>query len=129
MTKLTIRQLTDLVGSEVDNPEARLERIFEWEHSRRTELAKWVLTAAAALFVPVALSGLKGDFTKGIPGWWIVAALFGAVLLAVLGMVMLYRANRLQHVYIASMSLLGDIKRIAPFIHRYREEIDRRWKQ
>jgi hypothetical protein len=127
MIRLTIREVINLVGSEVPNPEVRLEKVFDWAHSRRMELVKWVLTASAALFVPVAVAYLKGELSKGTPTWWVVGALFGAVLLAVFGLGMLYRAKQLHRTYVAAVSLLGEMKKIAPFLQRYREEIRRRW--
>ena len=127
MIRLTIRELINLVGAEVSEPEARLEKVFDWAHTRRMELVKWVLTASAALFVPVAVAYLKGDIARAIPAWWVIAALFGAVLLAVLGLIMLYQARQLHRSYVAAISLLGEIRKIAPFVQRYREEIERRW--
>lgn len=129
MKKLTVGELTDLVGAEVTDAEARLEKVFDWMHTRQMELAKWVLTASAALFIPVAIAYLTGNIAKGTSPWWVVAALFGGVLLAVLGLGMLYYAQQLYKTYLAAISLLGEMRRIAPFIQRYREEIERRWNR
>lgn len=127
MIRLTIRELTSLVSSEVADPEVRLEKIFDWEHARRMELVKWVLTASVALFIPVAVAWLKGDIGAPTPAWWVLGALFGAVLLAVLGVSMLYHAWQIYRTYLAAITLLGELKKIATFVQRYREEIGRKW--
>jgi len=91
------------------------------------ELVKWVLTASAALFVPVAVAYVKGDIAQATSAWWVLTALFGAVLLALFGLIMLYQARQIHRTYVASIALLGEIRKIAPFVERYREEIERRW--
>ncbi|MGD0662843.1 MAG: hypothetical protein ABSD38_32730 [Syntrophorhabdales bacterium] len=111
----------------ISDPEVRLEKVFDWAHTRRMELVKWVLTASAALFVPVAVAYVKGDIAQATSAWWVLTALFGAVLLALFGLIMLYQARQIHRTYVASIALLGEIRKIAPFVERYREEIERRW--
>jgi hypothetical protein len=83
---------------------------------------------AGALLVPVAIAFIRGEVGKDTSALWIVASIFGAVLLAALGLTMLFQAQQIHKTYIATQSLLGEIIKIAPFIQRYREEIERRWR-
>jgi hypothetical protein len=126
MIKLTIKELIDLAASGATAPEVRIEKAFEWAHARRLELVRWILAVAAALFVPVAVAFVRGEVAKETSAWWLVAPAFGAVLFALSGVVLLVQARKIHRTYIATQSLLGEINKIAPFIQRYREEIERR---
>lgn len=122
MASLKIRDLFDLVSSEVSNPDKHIEKVFDWVHGRRLELAKWLLAVSLAVSAPVLLAYFKGDLTGTISPWWVIVAVFLAVLLAVSGLVVLLRTGRLHRTYLVTQSLLGRIQQIAPFISRYREE-------
>jgi RsiW-degrading membrane proteinase PrsW (M82 family) len=128
MIRLTIKQLIDLAASGAIAPEVRIEKAFEWAHARRLELVRWILAVAGALLVPVAIAFVRGEVGKETSAWWLVASVFGAVLLALLGVGMLLQAGQIHRTYIATQSLLGEINKIGPFIQRYREEIERRWR-
>jgi hypothetical protein len=124
MIRLTIRDLIDLVASGVPNPESRLEKVYDWAHARRLELVKWLLASAVALFAPVMIALARGDLGPGASGsiWWLASALFGAVSLAVAGAFMLVQTRRRYRAYLAAQALLGEIRKIAPFLQRYRQE-------
>ncbi|MBK9240906.1 MAG: hypothetical protein IPL75_11725 [Acidobacteria bacterium] len=126
MVKLSIRDLIDLVASGVPNPEARLEKAYEWSHARRLELVKWILAAAIALFVPLAVGYFREEFGKTIPAWWALGAMVAAAALAVLGITMLILTGRAYRSYLAAQSLLGEIRKIAPFLDKYRQELERK---
>jgi hypothetical protein len=78
--------------------------------------------------VPVAIAFLRGEVGKTTSPWWLFAAVFVAVLLAALGLGMLLQTRQAHRTYIATQSLLGEINKVSPFIRRYREEIERRWR-
>jgi hypothetical protein len=117
----------DLVASGVPAAESRIERIFEWAHARRIELVKWLLAVSGALFVPVAIAVARGEVRTESPTWWLVSALAAAVALASAGLGMLFWTARTHQTYLATQALLGELQKIAPFIRRYRDEIERRW--
>lgn len=124
MVQLTIRDLIDLVASGVPNPESRLEKVYDWAHARRLELVKWLLASAVALSAPVVIALARGDL--GLSGshsiWWLALTLFGAVGIAVAGAFMLVQTKRRYRAYLAAQALLGEIRKIAPFLERYRQE-------
>jgi hypothetical protein len=122
MPRLSIKELIDLVASGVASPEQRLDAVFEWAHARNLELAKWLLAVAGALFVPVLISYFKGELSQPGASWFVLSAIFGSVLLSVLGLLALIRSHRSYQTYVATQSLLGQLQRIAPFLQRYREE-------
>jgi hypothetical protein len=124
MVPITIRDLIDLVASGVPNPESRLEKVYDWAHARRLELVKWLLASAVALSAPVVIALARGDLgpsgSRSI--WWLALTLFGAVGIAVAGAFMLVQTKRRYRAYLASQALLGEIRKIAPFLERYRQE-------
>ena len=128
MIKLSIRDIASIIGSDVNDPEKRIDIVFEWAHTRRIEFIKWVLTASVALFIPVVVGVFKGEISGTTSQWWALVALFGSVVLALFGLTLLYQAKQLHKTYLSTISLLGDMKRIAPFIQRYREQIERQWR-
>jgi hypothetical protein len=120
--RLSIEDLINLVASGVPDPVSRIERVFEWDHSRRIEVVKWLLAASIALFIPVVVAYLKGDIISVRSSWWMFALLFCSVLLAVLGLGLLYRTRRIHRSYVFTLSLLGELQKISTFLQRYREE-------
>jgi len=126
MVKLSIRDLIDLVASGVPNPELRLEKTYEWSHARRLELVKWILAAAVALFAPLAVGYFREEFGKTISPVWALGAMAGSAALAALGITILILTGRAYRSYLAAQTLLGEIRKIAPFLDRYRQELERR---
>lgn len=131
MVKLTIRDVIDLVASEVPNPESRLEKVYDWAHARRLELVKWLLATGVALFAPVVVALARGELIQSGSGsssgsgsqLWLGLTLFGAVSISIAGLVVLIQTRRRYRAYLASQALLGEIRKIAPFLERYRKEL------
>jgi hypothetical protein len=124
MIRLTIRDLIDLVASGVPNPESRLERVYDWEHARRLELVKWLLASSIALFAPVVIALAKSDSTTDGSGrtWWLTVTLFLAVCIAFAGALVVAHTKRRYRSYLAAQALLGEIRKVAPFLERYRQK-------
>jgi hypothetical protein len=119
---LQLSHIVDLVLHETAEPEKRLEKLFDWYVQRWLEIAKWLLgiaaTITAALIValvtkPDVISRVTIGFTLFSA---IVSALagFGAILVA-------YHAN--TH-FVVSLSLLGRLQKVKPFLIKYRQSID-----
>lgn len=125
MVRLSIKDLIDLVASEVPNPEVRLEKAYEWSHARRLELVKWILAAAVALFAPLVVGYFREEFGKTLSPYWALAAMAGSAALAAVGIIILLMTARAYRSYLAAQSLLGEIKKIGPFLDRYRQELER----
>lgn len=123
MNDLSVRDIVDLVASQVAEADQHIKQLFEWEHSRRLEVVKWELAAAAAFFVPVAVAFFKGEISETTPSWWLLAALFACVLFAITGFIQLYKMKRWQRNFIAAIKLLSQLQEISPFIRRYRNNI------
>jgi hypothetical protein len=74
------------------------------------------------------VSFFKDELSKGLSRWWLVAAVFGSVTLAVISIGILLRVRQMYRAYLAAQSLLGEVRKIAPFLERYRNEVERRWR-
>jgi hypothetical protein len=122
VTNIRIRDLIDLVASGVSDPEARLEKIFEWIHSRNLEIAKWFLALAAGLLAAAAVGLLKTEATARISLPILELTLFAATLAAAAGLFTLTRGSRLYRRHLAAQALLGEITKIRAFISSYRSQ-------
>jgi hypothetical protein len=123
---LKVRDLIDLVASKVPDPESRLEKAYDWSHSRRLELVKWLLTSAVALFAPVVVALAKGELLSSTSRWWLAGTLFGALTVAIAGISLLVATRKHYRSYLAAQALLGELTKIGPFIERYRQEIPKK---
>jgi hypothetical protein len=126
MFPLTIRDLLDLIASGVQDPQARLEKAYDWAHARRLELVKWLLASAVALFAPVVVALAKGELQSSGSRWWLATTLFLSVSTAIAGVSLLLTTRRQYRAYLAAQTLLGELTKIAPFVERYRREIPKR---
>lgn len=121
MNKIILRDIIDLVASEVPDPEARLEKMFEWAQSRNLELAKWLLALAAALIAAVGVGVLKTDANTHISDAVLRLNLFVAGGSAFGGLIVLWRGKRIFRAHLAAQTLLGEVTKIRSFVERYRE--------
>lgn len=121
MKNLLLKDLIDIVASEAQVPEARLEKIYDWVIQRNLEISKWLLgltaTVAATFLITLFKEELKSPF-------WLNIIIFIAMLLSgSYGFLRLYRYRQIQREYIAALKLHNDLKRISSFIQKYRNEV------
>lgn len=116
---MRIRDLLDLTESNTPEPEKRVEKVFEWRHTRVLELGKWALSAAAALALALVASLLKDELKIGRIGEGVLLALVAFFFVS--GFLTLLRGNRLQQEYTAALSLLARLATMRTLIQRYRQ--------
>ena len=115
---MKIRELLDLVASNAPEPEKRVEKIYDWRHTRLLEIAKWALGLSAALAVALVVSTVKDELHVGR---LIRASVVGIdVCLAVVGIIALLRGERMQKEYAAALGLLARLTPFRDLITRYR---------
>jgi hypothetical protein len=56
MKDISVKDLADLVVSEVPEADSRIEKLFDWHFQRDTMITKWILGIAASLGVTTLLS-------------------------------------------------------------------------
>lgn len=122
---LKVRHLMRLVASGNANPQAVLEKSFQWEHERRMELAKWLLAVSSALLAAVVAATLSRGFRiragfMDLPyTYWLMG---GAGLLAAAGVIIFLRAQVLHRRYVLISALLAELEGIRPFLKRLARE-------
>src|SRR4051812_13309823 len=116
---MRIRELLDLAESNAVEPEKRIEKVFEWRHTRMLEIAKWLLGAGAALALALAASLLKDELKvgRGIQPTLVALIAFAFVT----GFLTLARGARLQREYTAALSLFARLTAMKALIQRYRQ--------
>ena len=120
MRDCTIRDIIDLVVAEVPEPEARLEKMFEWHFQRVQTIAHWFLTTTAALLVAVLVGAFGADWQLSL--WQTGLILLCAIATASYGLYLLWKLRALAAQFVASLKLLSEFRSIRPFLLRYRNE-------
>lgn len=115
-----IVQLMDLVVADISEPEARLWEIYEWQHTHRMTTAKALTGVAVTILVGLVAALVRGEVKISVvqAGLLIVAVI-------VIGGIGLFRYSRLSNLhieYLASMRVLGDLKRMHPFLIQYKRQ-------
>jgi hypothetical protein len=118
MERMPIREIIDMVISDVADPDERLEKMFDWEHERNIEVIKWILGASAAIFVAVLAAFFKGDVKA--PAWQLPAGLISSLLSGTYGLYRLRQMRKSYRNYVGALRLLSEFKRIETFLKRYR---------
>ena len=67
MKDITLKEIIDLVDSDVPEAELRIEKMFDWHFQRDMTITKWVLGAAASLSVAVLVAFSKAELNLK---WW-----------------------------------------------------------
>lgn len=120
---LRIRHLLELVASGITEPYKVVEKSFEWDHSRRLEVAKWSLALCSSVVVAIAASILAFRQTGQDPlanvllvyGLFIAAGIFAG-----LGAVFFWRARVMHQRLIFAASLVARLMEIQTFLKRLR---------
>jgi hypothetical protein len=118
-SKLLLVDLMRLVEADDADTDAVIKASFDWEHTRRLEIAKWLLaTGATAIIAVFALLA-----RQELPSRWILIVLPSAGgLLAMTGYIALHRASVVHSRFVQTSILCARLKDIQPFLQRLRHE-------
>jgi F0F1-type ATP synthase assembly protein I len=117
----SLKDLMQLVASDAEDPHKILEKEFEWRHSRRIEIGKWLLTLTSSIVVAIAVAILSDKFATAAAGYLYISLVI-AIVSGVSGIVMLLRAYIIGRAYVRAAALLGDFIKLRPFLKRLRLE-------
>ena len=121
MKDLTLKELEDLVISELPDSEKHIQQMFDWHFQRDMTITKWVLGAAASLFIAVLIAFFRGELTVA---WWQPAiVILSSILSFIYGISRLIQMRNLHKQFVSSLRLLTELKKILPFIKKYREAL------
>jgi hypothetical protein len=116
---LQLVDLMRLVESEGSDLDAIIKAAFEWEHTRRLEVAKWLLATGAAAVI--AVFTLLARETP--PANWVLIVLAGAgSVAATFGLAALRRAGVVHSRYVQTSILCARLGSVRPFLSRLRQE-------
>lgn len=119
MKDISIRDLADLVVSEVPEADSRIEKVFDWHFQRDTMVTKWILGAAASLAVSILIAFFKAEIS---PNWWQTCFLIALpVGTSSYGFYRLVHMRSIHRQFVSALRIYNDLKRIKPFISKYRE--------
>lgn len=101
--------------------QALVYKIYEWEHSRRLEVGKWLLAVAAALVATVITLAAKGE-PAPLPYYVLPVATLGAGLAAMSGIVTIWSARVISVNLARTTALVARFVAIRTFLSRVRKD-------
>lgn len=118
MKDITLKELIDIAVSEVPTPDDRIEKMFEWHFERELTITKWLLGAAASIFVAMLISYYKKEFDVEL--WQIILGILFVLFSFSYGIYRLYRLRNIHKQFVAALTLMKELLNIVPFIKTYR---------
>lgn len=118
MKDISIKDLADLVVSNIPEADSRIEKIFDWHFQRDTMITKWILGAAASLAVSLFIAFYKSE---NAPNWQVTCLLCTLPLAtSSYGIYRLVQMRSIHKQFVSALRIYNDLKRIKPFIEKYR---------
>ncbi len=119
MKDVSIKDLLDLVVSNIPDPENIIQKMFEWHLEREITIIKWVLGFAASLTV----AGFVAYFNPNThPNQWeIVLFLSGVMITAFYGAFRLWQLRLIHKQFVSTLTLVYRLKTLSPFLSKYRQ--------
>ena len=118
MKQIQISSLIDIASSGVEDPEARIQKLFEWRFDHAMSVAKWALGLAASLVVVVLVAYFRAptniDLTE------LGYALLAAFISGSYGVYVLFRLRSINAEFVSALTLLARLRDLAPFVIRFR---------
>lgn len=96
-----------LLAAGAESPQ-RLKEMLDWRMQRGTMVVKGMIGGSIGLLTPLVLAGFKDELK--IPLGVMIAAVIGALLVALPGLYVLYRLSRLSSGYAALLSELDQLR-------------------
>lgn len=118
-SRMLLVDLMRLVESETADANAVVKAAFDWEHARRLEIAKWLLTTGGAAIIAVFALLAKQE---SLATWLLICLPSGGGLLATVGYVALHRAGMVHSRFVQTSILCARLKDVQPFLQRLRRE-------
>ena len=121
MLDLKIKDLLDLVASDVPDAETKIQKMYEWHFDKVKMISQFSVGAAASLFISIFLTFLQT--TSQIDWWKLLLIVLMALSTGIYGAYQIYQLRALHRQYVTALKLLFEFKKIRPFLLRYRENI------
>lgn len=119
MKDISIKDLLDLVISEVPDAETRIQQMFDWHFQRNMMIIKWIMGAVASLVIAALVAYFKAEIKLN---WWqATIVIFFPLSGSTYGIYRLYHIRSMHRQFVSALKIYNELKKIFPFIHRYRE--------
>lgn len=118
MKALQVADVLDLAAAESSDAEDRLQKVFEWDFERTMTSARLLFAAAGSVIAVMLAALLRVDSV--LTAWHVFVFTASSAVLAISGMVILWRIRKLHREFLAALQLLNSAKRLGPLLARYR---------
>jgi hypothetical protein len=130
MKDITIKELIDLAGEDVSNPDENLIKVYEWHYERKMTMIKGSIGVAISLVVSLIIAYFEADSEENNFNHWevLVPVCISFFLIMSYGFYELYKIRKLGNNFVGAIILLNKFKSIKPFIKKYRSSKIRKRK-
>ena len=118
MKDITLKELVDLAVASVSEPDSRIEKMFDWHFERELTITKWLLGAAASIFVAMLISYYKQEFN--VATWQIILGIIIVLASFSYGIYRLLKLRNIHKQFVSALKLLKELTNIVPFLRTYR---------
>ena len=118
MNDIQVKDIIDIVASDVPDPEKKVEKLFDWRYGREIEMVKFLFGTGISFLIALGVAVVKDG--ANISAGQIEGGVAASAVLFGYGTYKLFTLNRQGKEYLAALRLLADIKRIQQFVIRYR---------
>lgn len=121
MKDLRVKEIIDLVVSDVPDAEDKIKQMFDWYFDRVKTTSQWILGAAASLLVSVIVAFSEGKLNTHTASLWKPAvAISLSMATGTYGVYRLLQLRSIQQQFVASLKLLSDFRKIRLFLAKFR---------
>ncbi|MBP2312993.1 hypothetical protein [Azospirillum soli] len=120
MKDLRVKDIINIVTSDVPDGEKKLEKLFDWRYGREIEMVKFLFGAGISFLIALGVAVVKDG--ASITPAQIEGGLAATLVLFLFGLFRLFVLRRHNREYLSAIKLFSDIKRIQKFLIMYNKE-------
>src|SRR5437867_493460 len=113
MRDLTVRDIMDLVTSDVKDAEDRIQTMYSWHFEQQMTLIKFLIGGSGSLLAAVLIAVFKAEIKIEI--WLVALSILGGLATAVVGIFKFQELKSIHRQHVATLKLYSDLLKIAPF--------------
>jgi len=121
MEDINIQEVISLAAEDIENPDEKIKKVFEWNYERNALIIKGVIGFSLSLILTLLFSFFKNEIKVNL--YYLIVPIFFSILTGSYGFYKLYQIKRLGRQYIAAIKLLSEFRKISPFISLYKRNL------
>lgn len=118
MKDISISELITLIAADLDDPEERVEKMFDWYIDRSKVTVQWILGGAASLFLAVLVAFSRNELS--LPWWQTGLVALFALGTGSYGLLRLRALGGAAQQYVAAIAICARLKQIRRFLAAHR---------